>query len=745
VPKHHLIPHKNFPYGYNNCFPKKELGMLAGARRLLLLLAALASPFATADTGSEFSKHITELRAASYLIPRTTLQRLRALEEKSQPLTPAQQGQALEVAVSAQFWLRDPDEGLRLVSQIERLATEQHDNRLGVMALMHRAYISSKKLHDAPLARKLFYQANQLAATTNDVYVQVQGLSAIGMVDAEDGNPAAGLVHLNRAVELAHSADNRDALIMALKAQASTLADLKDFDAALASVDELVALSKRRGLPLQVVRADLTDNEIASRAGRAARARAALRDAVTILEALHADECLPRVLVKLAEADTRAGNYIEASQLSERARRLASVSGDPDDLALAEFEAGVTQVYLGKLVAGQRMADRSLAHFRNQETYVPMMLNYGQALAVAGAADAALKVYADAGSVGLASWRKDKEQARESVIKASEIQRKDNENEVLNRENAIKQSELRSTRKLEHMWWVLSIVFALGCATSAMLYRRVRIANRSLRTLNDVLYNQSTSDALTGLRNRNFFYEYVSTSTGAGRPGSATRPDIGNGLMGVFFLLDVDHFKMINDTYGHAVGDEVLRTVSKRLAASVRTQDVLVRWGGEEFLIFMPGVSATGARDTAKRLLEAVAAESVTIDGGAIKVTVSLGFSVTPMSCDGKSLTWEQQVHLADLALYLAKAEGRNRAYGVCGPRELSTQIMRAIEEDLKRASLQQRVDVCTVPGPVQTPVKNEVVGDGVLNQAVIQESGLVHTSSVAIKPLDGFEDMRQV
>lgn len=664
--------------------------MFVGTRRTWLLLAALASPMAAAGTGSEFSKQITELRAASYLMPRTTLQGLRALEEKSRPLTPSQQGQALEVAVGAQFWLRDPDEGLRLVGQMERLAAEQHDNRLRVMAILHRAFIASKKLHDAPLARKLFYQASQIAATTNDAYVQVEGLTALGMVDAEDGDPAAGLVHINRAVELAHAANDRDAIIMALKAQASTLADLKRFDAALASVDELVALARHRGLPLQVVRADLTENEIASRAGRAARARAALRDAVAILEALHADECLPRVLVKLAEADTRAGDYAEASRLSERAQRLAAVSGDPDDLALAEFEVGVTQVYLGKREAGQRMAERALAHFRNQETYVPMMLNYGQALAAAGAADAALKVYADAGNVGLALWRKDKEQARESVIRASEMQKKDNQNEALNRENDIKQSELRNARKLEHMWWVLSIACALGCATSAMLYRRVRISNRSLRTLNDVLYAQSTSDALTGLRNRNFFYEYVNAST----RGHA------QSLTGMFFLIDVDHFKAINDTHGHAVGDEVLRAVSKRIAASVRTEDILVRWGGEEFLVFMPGVSAAGAQDAARRLLEAVAAEPVTIAGTAIDVAVSLGFSVAPMSCDGQSLTWEQQVHLADLALYLAKAEGRNRAYGVCGPRDLNTQSLRAAEQDLKQASLQQWIEVCTIAGP---------------------------------------------
>jgi hypothetical protein len=82
--------------------------------------------------------------------------------------------------------------------------------------------------------------------------------------------------------------------------------------------------------------------------------------------------------------------------MGECAWRPASVSGNPDDLALAEFEAGLTQSTWASLSPASRW-QTALAHFQNRETYVPMMLNYGQALAVAGAADAALKVYADAG------------------------------------------------------------------------------------------------------------------------------------------------------------------------------------------------------------------------------------------------------------------------------------------------------------------------------------------------------------
>lgn len=662
--------------------------MSASATRCVLLAMVFASPLTSAATKPDFSQQLVAIRATSYLLPRAALQGLQALEQATQPLTVRQQGQALEVAISAQFWLHDPVRGLELVGQLERLGAQQHDKVLSAKALLHRGYILSKSIHDAPMARKLIDQASRLAATTDDVYTKVQTLTSLGMADAEEGDPATGLTRIQRALALARAADDRDALIMALKTQASTQADLARFDEALASVDEMLALARQRGLPIQVVRADLTENEIASRAGRAARAREALRDAVAILQALGANECLPRVLVKLAEADNRAGNYAEANRLSDNARRLAAASGDPDDLALAEFESGVSQVYMGKLAAGQRAAERALAHFRDQETYVPMMLNYGQALAVAGAADAALKVYADAGSVGLALWKKEKELARESVIRSSQMQKKENENEALARENQVRSAELRNERKLKRMGWVLSIVCALGCITTAMLYRRIRVSNRSLRTLNHALYEQSTSDALTGLRNRNFFYEHVVAHT----------------MRGVFYLIDIDHFKSINDTRGHAVGDEVLRAVSKRIAATVRAEDVLIRWGGEEFLVFVPGLDAARARETAVRLLDAVAAAPVEIGGGAIVVTASLGFSAAPMTCGGETLSWEQQVHLADLALYLAKANGRDRGYGVCGPRDWTPQRLRAAEHDLGQAAAQGWVELLRASRGVKDP-----------------------------------------
>lgn len=677
-------------------------GRLTHAILLIATLATIASSPARAAGEDDFTTRIEALRAASYLMPRTTLAQLSELQRIAQPLSAQQQAQVLQVELGAQFWLREPDEGLKLVDRLDRMAAACDDNRLRVDALLNRSYIVSKKIHDAPTARKLVYQANALAATTDDVYLRVKALVSVGLVEAEDGHPEQGLKPIDAAIALARTVNDRDALLLALRARANTQADLNRFDDALATVDALAAAARRRGLPMQLVRALLTENDIASRAGRAARARAALREAVTILATLHADEALPRVLTRLADATIRSGDYAEARRLSDQAWRLAAAAHDADEQSRAEFELALSDIYLGKLLPGQQGAERALAHFRSQETYLPMMLNYGQALAVAGAADAALKVYADAGTISLAAWRKGKERARESVIRAVEMQKKEQENEALNRQNEVRQAELRSERNMKNMWWVLSLACALGCVTSAFLYRRVRVSNRALRTLNGALYRQSTTDALTGLRNRNFFYEYIGTQCADTKEGPGASADCI--VDGMFYLLDIDHFKSINDTYGHAVGDTVLREVAGRIASCAGAADLLVRWGGEEFLMFMPGADAARAGAATAALLAAVSAQPVAAGGHVIDVTVSIGFSVSPSACDGLPLTWERHIHIADLALYLAKAEGRHRAYGLTGPQDWTAATLRLVEQDLKQAALAHQVILRSIAGRSAVP-----------------------------------------
>ncbi|HEY4321512.1 MAG TPA: diguanylate cyclase [Gemmatimonadales bacterium] len=121
-------------------------------------------------------------------------------------------------------------------------------------------------------------------------------------------------------------------------------------------------------------------------------------------------------------------------------------------------------------------------------------------------------------------------------------------------------------------------------------------------------------------------------------------------------VLDLDHFKRVNDQHGHAAGDEVLRTATRALSAELRSFDPLFRIGGEEFAVILTGSDASSAQLAAERLRRAVAHHPVTVDGTAITVTVSIGMAIATAAAAPDTL-----IRAADAALYRAKADGRNQ------------------------------------------------------------------------------------
>jgi len=122
-------------------------------------------------------------------------------------------------------------------------------------------------------------------------------------------------------------------------------------------------------------------------------------------------------------------------------------------------------------------------------------------------------------------------------------------------------------------------------------------------------------------------------------------------------LLDLDHFKNINDTYGHTTGDEVLRSVAARLREQIRHPDTIGRYGGEEFLIVLPSSEITAAGEQAERLCQQVRAMQIDFNKHTFKVTISIGVAQYRIGNEN----WEQFLHRADEALYKAKDLGRDQ------------------------------------------------------------------------------------
>ncbi len=182
----------------------------------------------------------------------------------------------------------------------------------------------------------------------------------------------------------------------------------------------------------------------------------------------------------------------------------------------------------------------------------------------------------------------------------------------------------------------------------------------------------SFTDPLTQLRNRRYLMAHIEDEVALTlrrfERHQRKAPDdetVDHDL--VFYMLDVDHFKAVNDVHGHPAGDAVLVIMAERLRGVVRETDFLVRWGGEEFLLVARATQAGQAAVLAERLRAAVEAPVFALaDGRMLAMTCSIGFASYPFWCQRPGLvSWGEVTRLADQALYMAKQEGRNRWIGI--------------------------------------------------------------------------------
>jgi diguanylate cyclase (GGDEF)-like protein len=171
------------------------------------------------------------------------------------------------------------------------------------------------------------------------------------------------------------------------------------------------------------------------------------------------------------------------------------------------------------------------------------------------------------------------------------------------------------------------------------------IANAQLHA---EIEKMATTDGLTGLFNHRLFQEKLSAEFK--RLNRSSKPLS-------LLLADIDYFKKINDTYGHPVGDLVLKGVAKLIRETIREIDVPARYGGEEFAVILPETDDEGSRNIAERIRKALQGKSFSADGRSIAVTMSVGISTSPADARNK----EELIEKADQALYHAKHNGRNQ------------------------------------------------------------------------------------
>jgi diguanylate cyclase (GGDEF)-like protein len=226
-------------------------------------------------------------------------------------------------------------------------------------------------------------------------------------------------------------------------------------------------------------------------------------------------------------------------------------------------------------------------------------------------------------------------------------------------------------------WWFLGLA-ALGAVTLSVLIIRWRLSRlrrrnvqlealvtartRELQVANVALEEASMVDPLTSLKNRRYLSMFMPEEVARCLRLQRDHPPDAHNIDLCLLMVDLDHFKSVNDTYGHAAGDAVLRQVGEVMRATCRDSDVVVRWGGEEFLILARNADRNQVNVIAAQVCDAVRSHAFDLgDGVVLHKTCSLGFTAFPLLPEqpGK-FSWEQAVELADQCLYAAKNSGRD-------------------------------------------------------------------------------------
>jgi diguanylate cyclase (GGDEF)-like protein len=641
---------------------------------------------------SDLDKRIIGLRDQIRLAPERTLFQLLDLQSRYRTGPARSQAELLVQISTARRQLRQFDAAEATATQAITYGRSLGDDVIVAKGMLATAAVAYER-EDFKAGHRMVFAAEQLALRGGDKSLLVEAELAAGAASIEQGRFPTALAKFQVAVDAArHLPDDPMQLFSAVRALNGLYVRTRERDKAFATLAELTAMTEKQGLPIQMVLLKASEHYVESALGQPERAVRAQLDSLALIRKLGTTYRLNATLNNLADGYLRRRDYARAAQYAGEALRVAQ-DGNPDGSdATALVNLGHAYLGMGRIAEGKKSFEAGLAWFERsnskpdqQEAY----LEYGQALERAGDMAGAVAAYHRERAISNELFETRRQQALLELQERYEADRKQRQIELLSNEND-------NRRQQQRVWWLLAALFALASVVVGLLYRKVRQANARLEVKNLELKAQSTLDPLTGLYNRRHFQDTMACL------GAHDQPPVHAGaddIVGAMFLLDADHFKQINDTYGHAAGDAVLKMIAENLRIALRETDMIVRWGGEEFLAFIPALPRHRIEEVARRILAGIASQTVRHQEHDISVCVSVGYAPFPLAPAGVPLSWERVVNLTDMALYLAKANGRNRAFGVRGFDNFQRTSMEEVEQDLERAWRAGYVDLNLVLG----------------------------------------------
>lgn len=357
----------------------------------------------------------------------------------------------------------------------------------------------------------------------------------------------------------------------------------------------------------------------------------------------------------------------EAKQYLQQGLAIAKRIGNVNERSVTEFNLGYIKVLQGEHDEGLRemlAAAEVFNSFAQKREQAILLSHIARAYEIAGNYKKQAEVLQQ--QVQMTSELA----AAESDQKISELQvryqaaEKSYEIKLLEQQANLREQELAVQQRQQQLFALAAGSLVLLILLFALGYRKTRRLNSLLNDANAELHEQSLRDPLTGLYNRRAVYDQLLRDD--------KRLYTGNHAV---FIIDIDHFKTINDRHGHNIGDEVLIEFGRRVRQAVRKTDMAVRWGGEEFLLVLEHVNAEQVLQVARKLLSDISEKAFHTSAGRLHITLSGGCSV--IASHQQPPNWEQTVKQVDTLLYQAKAEGRNRIRYQLPGREPETLVVR--------------------------------------------------------------------
>ncbi|RUO20833.1 hypothetical protein CWE08_06950 [Aliidiomarina iranensis] len=353
-------------------------------------------------------------------------------------------------------------------------------------------------------------------------------------------------------------------------------------------------------------------------------------------------------------AELLMGNLEAASTYLEQGIAVATRINNVRERSVTEFNLGYVKVMQGNYEQGiaEMLAAADVFKTFALRREVSILLSHiADAYEMAGMYQEQAAVLKEQNEMQTALFQTERDKVISELQVRYEADEKSLQIQLLEQEALLQTQQLQGQQRNQQYAIAIGVLLLVIILLTTYAYRKSRKINQLLSRVNHELNEQSLRDPLTSLFNRRVVQKHFLDER---RNYKGT-----HGL----FLIDVDYFKNVNDTYGHDVGDEVLIEVSKRLVAITRESDMVIRWGGEEFLLLIENVDHDGLASFASKILQSVCAKHYHTSKGAIPVTIS-GGGLTVEACKTNIIdNWDEKLKQADKLLYQSKDNGRNQIH----------------------------------------------------------------------------------